>query len=357
MTTPKSLYITAVVTYSGKTALLLGIALKLQERGRKIGYYKPLSTQPLFAEGKVVDEDAEFVKRVLKLSEPASELSSVIIDDRLIDKLLHGDSRDYIAQIKADYATLGAGKDVLLVEGGASMREGYIVGANVQTLVGELNLPTLAVVRYRDGLMTLDDVLAAATRMGDHLLGVVINAVPAEAMPLIKNQAVPFLQKRGIKVYGVLPQDQALMALTVGEVVETLNARVLAGADQMDALIENLSVGAMSAEQAMPRFRRLVNKAVITGGDRADIQLAALETSTTALILTGNLQPNASIVQRAQEQGVAVLLLPGSTIEAIEAVENLFGHTRLAHPVKLARYREMLDANFEWDLLFTDLGV
>ena len=36
-------------------------------------------------------------------------------------------------------------------------------------------------------------------------------------------------------------------------------------------------VGAMSVESALSYFRRKPNKAVITGGDRADIQLAALE--------------------------------------------------------------------------------
>jgi BioD-like phosphotransacetylase family protein len=39
-------------------------------------------------------------------------------------------------------------------------------------------------------------------------------------------------------------------------------------------------VGAMSAENALSYFRRKAHKVVITGGDRPDIQLAALETST-----------------------------------------------------------------------------
>ena len=69
----KSLYITAVVTFSGKTALALGIGLKLQADGRKVGYLKPVSTQPYLFEGKVVDEDADFVRRTLGLDTPASE--------------------------------------------------------------------------------------------------------------------------------------------------------------------------------------------------------------------------------------------------------------------------------------------
>jgi len=44
-------------------------------------------------------------------------------------------------------------------------------------------------------------------------------------------------------------------------------------------------VGAMGQEQALNFLEVKANKAVITGGDRADVQLAALETSTKCLIL------------------------------------------------------------------------
>ena len=67
-----------------------------------------------------------------------------------------------------------------------------------------------------------------------------------------------------------------------------------------------LTVGAMTADAALSRFRRSSNKAVITGGDRTDIQLAALETSTTCLILTGNLRPSPLVIKQAEEFGIAV---------------------------------------------------
>jgi BioD-like phosphotransacetylase family protein len=70
-----------------------------------------------------------------------------------------------------------------------------------------------------------------------------------------------------------------------------LTAQVLTKDVPMDAVVENLTVGAMTAEAALRRMRKQRNKAVITGGDRTDIQLAALETSTSCLVLTGNLEP------------------------------------------------------------------
>lgn len=356
--TMKELFITAAVTFSGKTALALGIGLKLQSAGHKVGYFKPISTQPLYVEGKLVDEDAEFVHRMLNIDTPTELLSPVIVDETLFESLIAGtEKRDFVQEVKTAHQKVGAGKDILLIEGGGSMRDGYTVGLSVVGLVDMLDLPTLGVVRYRDGLKLLDDVLALQYRLDKHLLGVIINSVPPGALDQVKAPVTKYLERRGVKVYGVLPSQQLLMSISVGEVIQLLNAKVLTGDNQRDRLIENFSVGAMTAEAALPRFRRTPNKAVITGGDRSDMQAAALETSTVALILTGNLQPGPTIVKRAEELGVAILLVPGSTIEAVQAVEKVFGKTRLSLPEKLNHFKSMLDASLDWTRLFADMGV
>ena len=68
---------------------------------------------------------------------------------------------------------------------------------------------------------------------------------------------------------------------------------------------DRYAVSASTGKKVLLRKAR--NKAVITGGDRADIQLAALETSTKCIVLTGDLYPNAIILARAQECGVPIV--------------------------------------------------
>jgi uncharacterized protein len=358
----KPLYITAVVTYSGKTALALGIGLKLQAMGKKVGYFKPISTQPYRVDGKLVDEDADFVARQLGLSTPAADLAPVVIDEVLFDKILSGsNTRNFLDEARGAYQRAGEGKDVLLIEGGSSLREGYAVGVSPIALVEVLNLPTLGVVRYRSGITLVDDVLSLLSRVDANrnptrMAGVVINSVPTEAMDQVQNKIRPFLERQGLAVMGVLPSQKALMSVSVEELVQVMGGKILVPG-RADTLIENLSVGAMSVEAAMNHFRRTQHKVVITGGDRADIQAAALETSTSALVLTGNLQPSSIILKAAEERNVAVLLVPYNTIEAVERAEKVFGRTRLAHPEKLNRFREMLDAHLNWDLLFKTMGL
>ncbi len=359
----KSLYITSVSTFSGKTALALGLGLRMQAAGLKVGYIKPVSTQPYEAGGRVLDEDADFVRRSLGLETPPWELSPVVITSELLDQVMMGTlERDLMADVKAACEKVGENADVLLMEGGASMREGYAVGVNTLTLVEELDVPVLSVVSFHSeecmaGMCVLDDVLTSQRRLGDRLMGVVINAVPREDMEYYHRKAIPFLERQGIKVYGLLPYDPYLQALSVGEIIDRLDANVLTGSHLRERLIEHLSVGAMSVESALPRFRRQLNKAVFTGGDRTDIQAAALETSTTVLVLTGNLQPSSTIIKRAEELGVAVLLVPDNTLEAVEKVEGLFGKTSLGQPEKLSRFQAMLSEHLRYDLLTADLGL
>ena len=96
-------------------------------------------------------------------------------------------------------------------------------------------------------------------------------------------------------------------------------------------------------DSAIGYFRRKSNKAVITGGDRGDIHLAALETSTRCLILTGNLRPSVRVLGKAAEEGVPVILVKEDTLTTTERVEAAIGHVRLSSPKQVARLRETKD--------------
>jgi len=113
----------------------------------------------------------------------------------------------------------------------------------------------------------------------------------------------------------------------------------------------------MTADTALSRFRQQTNKAVITGGDRTDIQLAALETSTTCLVLTGNLQPSPLIVKQAEEFGVAILLVNQNTMETIEKIEGVFGKTRLGQTAKLQKFEELVTNAVDIERLYHVIGL
>src|SRR5512145_1145042 len=346
----KSLYITSIEPYSGRTAVCLALGTHIQSDGYKVGYLKPLSLQPWNIEGHIADEDTAFVKEALGLSAEPWELSPVVITPEYLrdcmdtlDFLPPEGDPDRLQQVKAAFDAASAGQDILLLEGGGSLREGYVVGLPTPLVAQHLHSKALAIVKYSDHVRTLDDALTAQYRLGELLSGVILNRIPEDAQNFVDKTAIPYLEGKGIPVLGKLPDVHSLAALTVNEIIQALNAEVLTKHVRPQALVENLTIGAMTADTALSRFRKYARKAVITGGDRTDIQLAALETSTTLLILTGNLRPSPLVVRQAEEFGVTILLVPNNTLETVESIERLFGKTRLGHSAKLKQFQTLLN--------------
>jgi hypothetical protein len=82
-------------------------------------------------------------------------------------------------------------------------------------------------------------------------------------------------------------------------------------------------------------FRRKPHRAVITAGDRADTQMAALEAKSPCLLLSGNLYPEAPILGRAEELGIPVLLFPDDTMTLVDKSEALLRSVRIKNPEKI----------------------
>jgi hypothetical protein len=355
----KALYINSISSFSGKTALCLGLGLYLQNKGVQLGYMKPVSKQGFRVGADMVDEDAEFVKRVLRLETPVNKMSPIVVTDELLDDLMAGRIGGLWDKVEDAFQIASEGKDFVLLEGGADMQEGFAFDLSPIGVARHLKVPVLSMVRWRDEGVSgvLDDAFAARHRLQNDLLGVIINNVPEKTWDAVNNKVAPYLESKGIRVYGILPHKEQLMAISVGELIDLLQAEVLTGGNMRERLIESLAVGAMTFESALPRFRRQINKAVITGGDRTDLQAAALETSTVCLVLTGNLHPSATIVKHAEELGVAVLLVPDATIDALEKIESVFGRTRLGQAEKLNRFQAMLAEYLNFERLMADLHI
>jgi len=91
----------------------------------------------------------------------------------------------------------------------------------------------------------------------------------------------------------------------------------------LNRLVEDVVIGSMTIDGALSYLRRAPNKAVITGGDRSDLAITALETSTSVLILTGGLYPDVSVLSRAIEKKVPVILVHYDTYTTIERLHEV----------------------------------
>jgi len=199
--------------------------------------------------------------------------------------------------------------------------------------------------------LLVDSILSAKQLLGDRLLGVSVNDVPLEEIEKAKTLLSSYLDSAGIPLLSVTPSNRLLKSASVRELAERLNAEVLCRPDRLDLMVESISIGAMNVNSALEYFRKRSNMAVVTGGDRAEIQLAALETFTQCLILTGHLPPQPFILSRAEDLEIPVLSVDLDTLTTVEIVNRAFGQVRLHEQIKVECVRQIASQYFDIERL------
>jgi BioD-like phosphotransacetylase family protein len=332
-------------SYSGKTFLALGLALKLLDKGYKVGYIKPLGRTPVKKGMEIYDADALFMKDALSLPEPMDIISPFVLDYERMSLIYEGRIKD--AKNRIIGAVRGMkDKDFVLIGGGGEIFEGAMLDISALDLMDELNASAIAIEAW-SGDEAIDAFFGIKKLLGERFKGGVINKVPLNALSHVKGAVRQFLERSGICVFGVFQKDSILEAISVRQINEILNGKVMCCEDRLDEFVENFSIGAMDVDSALSYFRKLHNKAVITGAHRSDIQLAAMETSTKCIILTGGLYANDVVIGRAQSKGIPVISAEEDTFTIVDRIESVMGKTRLREISKIDRAKNMIDKEFD----------
>ncbi|HXY62632.1 MAG TPA: phosphotransacetylase family protein [Nitrospirota bacterium] len=331
--------------YAGRTFISLGLGLKLMDMGYKVGMMKPFGNAPVKAGKDVYDADAPFIRETLGLDEPLDVISPFVMSFEEQTLLFQGKSVNARQRVLAAYKSFKK-KDFIILCGASDLLEGSLLGIDAVSLAEEVKAKVILVEPWR-GDLSADSLFGARSILGRRYAGGVFNKVPEATMEFVKNTVKPFLETKGVAIFGVMPKDKFLESVTVGQLNEILNGTVLCREDKLDEFVENFLIGAMDVDSALNYFRRVPNKAVITGAHRADIQLAALETSTKCIILTGGFQTNEVVLGKARARGIPILSVPSDTFTAIDKIEFRMGKTSIREKQKVERAKELISAGFD----------
>ena len=351
----KYLLVGSTEAYSGKSAIILGIAHQLLEGGFKVAYSKPLGTCLDENFEEIREKDVNFLKHSLGLS--VEQVQSPILDlnTNTIGSRLQGQDTNNYSEALQEYIAQLQG-EVVLLEGPETLWEGSLFGLSTKEIAHTTDAAILLVSRY-DSLLCVANFLAAKKTLGDRLIGVVINDIPPSKLEEVQSLIKPYLEQQNIPLLGMLPQDKLLNSVSVRELSKRLNAKVLCREDRLDLMVESLIIGAMNVNSALEFFRQRENMAVVTGSDRTELQMAALETSTHCLILTGHVPPKPYILNRAEDLEVPVLSVDFDTLTTVEIVDNCFGKVPIHQPIKVKRMRDLMAKHFDFERLSEYLGL
>ena len=333
------LYITSLSDNSGKTMLSAGLAQHWCERGKKIGYLKLAKTGGSDSPGEA---DVRFMHKLLGLSEPLEAL--------LLDISSQTDTGEAVRQA----SEASRDKDVVIIEGLPLKESGGIIQA--------LDARVMVVHDYS---VPLAAALPEYQKLGDCLSGVVVNKVPRNRFDRVRSRLSDELKQAGIGLLGLIPEHRLLMTLTIGELAEAVQGKLLNSPDKADELIENFMMGSSTFDRGAAYYNRKENKAVILWGGRpgfrkaalAGLQQAALQTSVKCIVISADGVPAPAVAQKAEEKGVPTISAPGTVPELIESLEKAMGRLRFNQEKKLPYLRDVMSSGIDLKLLSRIVGT
>jgi BioD-like phosphotransacetylase family protein len=336
--------------------IAMGIGLKLQKEGYRVGYMKPVGALPQEKNGVLGDADAFFVQDILGLSENPALVTPVVVDQDFKMKAFTGKCEDLMPRIKDAYEELGKNKDVMIVAGSGSMYSGKYCGVDGVSVVKSLGIKSIIIDRYVKEL-NYDYLIAMKELLGEQLLGVLLNDIPPVFKEELDSLLHPFMESKGIKVLGKIPSDPLMGAIKVADLADRLGGKIITAQDKSERVVENFLIGTMQVENFMTHFRKSKKSAIIVGGDRSDVQLVALEGQCQCLVLTGNLYPNDIIMTRAEVLEVPIVVVRDDTFTVAKKMEAILSRHKLRDVIKIQHGSQLVSSIIDFPYMKESLGI
>ena len=347
--TPR-VFIAATRQNDGKTTASLGLIAALQPHFPRVGYIKPVGQRFVQVEEQKIDEDSVLMDSVYQLNCPLVDMSPIAVEPAFTRKYLQSANNEaLVKRIQDAFDRVAWEKDFVLCEGSGHAGVGSVFDLSNAQVAKTLGCKVIIVTQGGIG-KPIDEVAlnqALFEKEGVEIIGVILNKVHEEKIPEITRFVRSGLKRKGLELLGVLPLEPLLAHPTVDLIREELRAELLNRPPSLDALVEDVVVGAMGAQNATQFFKR--GTLLITPGDREDILLAAgaaalphSDDLMAGIILTGGLRPGENVIQALQALPLPVLLVQADSYQVASKVHNLTVKTRPTDARKIALIRDLV---------------
>ena len=331
MSCPKRLFVAATRQNDGKSTISLGLLQVLKKKYSKIGFMKPVGQHYVEREGYKIDEDVVLMRDVCGIDSHLKDMNPITVEKGFTERYIEeGGLEEYIRLIKDSYRRVSRDKQLVLIEGTGHAGVGSVFdlsNASVARILGSkvLLISTGGIGRPIDEI-TINKALF--DQEGVEVVGVVINKVLPEKYEKIKRLTQAGLERKGIRLLGVVPFKKELTYPTMEQILEATGARVLCCEEFLQKRVENILVGAMEPYHALAHFAP--HSLIIVPGDREDIILAVIagervmgeEYQIAGIILTGGLLPHKGVLRLMKEGQFPILLSEDDTYTTTKKVHE-----------------------------------
>ena len=190
---------------------------------------------------------------VYRLNCPLVDMSPIAVEPDFTRKYLESSNNEMLVKkIRNAFDRVAWEKDFVLCEGSGHAGVGSVFDLSNAQVARILDAKVIIVTQGGIG-KPIDEVClnqALFEKEGVEVIGVIFNKVLGKKVDYITDFARRGLERKGLQLLGVLPHQRILSSPTVETIREQLKAELLNGAGDLNALVDDVVVGAMGAQNA-----------------------------------------------------------------------------------------------------------
>lgn len=359
--TPR-LFVAATRQNDGKTTTCLGLFAALQQVYERVGYIKPIGQRFIDIEGLMVDEDSYLFDRTYTMETPIEAMSPVAIDATFTRRYLEDPDAIHpqlVHRIVKAFDRAAYEKDVIIIEGSGHAGVGAICdlsNAQVAKLLG-----AKAIIVSRGGIgKPIDEIALNKSlfdRHGVEVIGAILNKVQPDKIEIVRKYTQKALDRIGIPLLGLIPEQEQLGLPNMSQIVETVNGRWL-NAEQVGRhkRITQVVVGAMTAQGLMEYIRPGI--LIITPGDREDVLLLAIAATgisgqhiLSGIVLTRNILPSPHLMEMLSQTDIPVVICNEESYKVASQIHSMTVKTQPEDADKIPLIKKLITENIAIDTL------
>jgi BioD-like phosphotransacetylase family protein len=350
--TPR-VFIAATRQNDGKTTTSLGLISALQKKFPRVGYIKPVGQRFVEIEEQKIDEDTVLMDSVYQMNCPLVDMSPIAVEPDFTRKYLQSSNNDaLVRKIQKAFDRVAWEKDFVLCEGSGHAGVGSVFDLSNAQVAKHLGCKAIIVSQGGIG-RPIDEVSlnqALFEKEGVEIIGVIINKVLEDKLDYVTEFARRGFRRKGLDLLGVIPHRDILSRPTLTVIRDEFNAEPLNESTQMQNIVDDVVVGAMSVNNAKTFFKHGV--LLITPGDREDLIYAAAASlqgpnaeCMAGIVLTGALRPHEDVLKIIQGLPCPVLSVAADSYKVASKVHDLIVKTKPADIEKISLIRDLIAKN------------
>lgn len=351
------LFIGSTGDRAGQSLMAWAIGRRLLKNGLSVGFMKPFGTHSVRKDGHLTDMDGLLFKEVLGLTE---SLDSICPFPASAEEWRQNTPDELMNKIRSLAHNLSTDKDVLIIMGSKHIFFDSPSSPIPDTaLISALEADCIIVNRFRKTSTSIYSILSVSSLLGEKIRGVIINRVPTEKMEGVRGQMIPSLVQKGIPVSSALPEAPLLSFLSLREIRDIIDGKLLCGDDRLGQPVGNMTVGSTDLKGELIIFKKVYNKIIllepsspVVGADKLPSQR-----SVAGILLTGGRGPVPQLLQIAKKNNIPLMLVKQDCFAALERMEQVTPALTSEDEFKVSHFSELMDYDGALDRLLKSLGL